>query len=138
MRTASARSTSTTQRAGRFRVFSWRFPSLCGAVASFAGRDGDATLLSRLFLFVLRYLVSQLPKLVTRKETDLVERGELLFRLGHISRLQVGFAEVLVGAAMLRIQRKRLIVVLEREIHVAAMALGVAKIVVDVGVLVVA
>src|ERR1041385_3367981 len=60
----------------------------------------------------------QVRELRAREEADLVERAQVLLGLRHVADLKIGLADVLVRAAVARIQAQRLVVVLEPEAHV--------------------
>src|SRR5215510_7090199 len=56
----------------------------------------------------------------------------MLLGLGRIVGHQIGLADVLVGAAMARVELERLLVVREGRLELAALAIGVAEVVLDV------
>src|SRR3989442_15962635 len=74
--------------------------------------------------FVLRDGALEIAVLAAAEEAQLVERAQVLLRLGDVADHQVGLAEVLVRALVLRIEAQGLVVVLEHEGHVGAAALA--------------
>src|SRR6201996_2076337 len=71
------------------------------------------------------------------RKAQLVERLQVLLRLRDVAGHQVGLAHVFVRAAMLRVDRERLVVVQKGRVEVAGLAIRVAQPVVGVGVAVV-
>ena len=75
----------------------------------------------------------QIVILLAYTGADSFQRGQLLFRLGGIPGHQVGFAEVFVRAAVARIDLQRALIVLERWLELAGVAVGESEQVLDVG-----
>src|SRR5215475_4894446 len=67
-------------------------------------------------------------------ETDVFQVGEVLLGRGWVAENQIGLAEMLVGAAMARIEHQRLLVVSDRRPDLAQPPIGIANVVLDVGV----
>jgi hypothetical protein len=72
--------------------------------------------------------------LLAADEADVFQTREVLLGGGRIAKHQVGFAEMLVGTAMARIEHQRLLVVSDRRPHLAQPPIGIANVVLDVGV----
>ena len=62
----------------------------------------------------------QFQVLLAAGAADALQQREVLPRLGEVADHQVGLAEVLVRAAVLRIDAQRLVAVLEDEVHLHA------------------
>jgi hypothetical protein len=73
-----------------------------------------------------------------RDETDALQCRELLLGFGSVAEHQICFAEMLMGAAVPRIERRRPPVVPERRVQLPQTAVGVTEIVLDIGIAVVA
>src|SRR5262249_2996227 len=58
----------------------------------------------------------------------------MLLGLGHVIGYQVRLAHVLVGTAMARVDLQRTLVVYESSLELAALTIGIAEIVLDIGV----
>jgi hypothetical protein len=56
----------------------------------------------------------------------------MLLGLGRVVGYQIGLADVLVGAAMARVELERLLVVREGRLELAALAIGVAEVILDI------
>src|SRR6266446_10131990 len=67
-------------------------------------------------------------------EADVFQMREVLLGRGRLAEHQMGFAEMLVGAAMARIEHQRLLVMSDRRPHLAQPPIGIANVVLDVGV----
>ena len=65
-------------------------------------------------------------------ETDPLQRGQMLLGLGRVVGNQVRLADVLVSAAMAGVELERLLVVREGGLELAALAIGVAEVILDV------
>src|SRR5882724_1172993 len=65
-------------------------------------------------------------------ETDPLQRGQMLLGLGRVVGHQVRLADVLVSAAMAGVELQRLLVVREGRLELAALAIGVAEVILDV------
>src|SRR5262249_57237204 len=74
----------------------------------------------------------QILILLARQQADFLEGREMLGRLGRVVDDEIGFADVFVRATMPRIELERAPVVLEGEVHLAGLAVRVAKIVLAV------
>jgi hypothetical protein len=72
--------------------------------------------------------------LLAADEADVFQMREVLLGRGRIAKHQVGFAEMLVGTAMARIEHQRLLVMSDRRPHLAQPPIGIANVVLDVGV----
>src|SRR5438046_9110869 len=83
---------------------------------------------------IRRDLTLQIDQLLARHQADPSQRLQVLLGLGEIPRQQIGLAGVLVSAAMLRVERERTPVVLERWLEAPEVPVGEAEIVVQVGV----
>src|SRR5216117_312908 len=71
---------------------------------------------------------------LARNQADLVQGGQVLLGFRQVVDDEIGFADVFVRAAMPRIALERAPVVLEGEVHLAGVAIRVAKMVLDVGI----
>jgi hypothetical protein len=71
-------------------------------------------------------------------KSEYSEHGKMLLRLCEVAEHQIGLADVLVGAAVLRVDGERLLVDRHRAPRVAGLARAVAEPIVGVGVAVVA
>ena len=90
--------------------------AVLGLAPPAGGKEKIARLLGLLGLVVGdRFL--QHREFLAGKEAQVVERLQLLFCLGKVADHQVGLAQVLVRALVLRIQAQRLVVVLEHQFH---------------------
>src|SRR6266850_11820 len=70
-------------------------------------------------------------------EADLPQGGELLLRLLHLVRQEIGLAQVFARAAMARVELERALLMLERGIELPGVAIGVTEEILDVGVAIV-
>src|SRR5512145_152903 len=68
--------------------------------------------------FVRRDRLLEIGVLGAGEEAELVEHAEVLLRLVHVPDHEIGLADVLVRAAVLRLDAQRLVVMLEHEVHV--------------------
>ena len=59
---------------------------------------------------------------------------EVLLGRDRIAKHQVDFAEMLVGTVMARIEHQRLLIMCDRRPHLAQTPIGIANVVLDVGV----
>ena len=85
--------------------------------------------------FVGRDGLFQQGVLLARKEAQFVEDLQVFLGLGEIAGHQVGLAQIFVGAAVLRIQGQRLVVVPEGGIEVAELAVRETEVVLGIGVI---
>ena len=72
--------------------------------------------------------------LLAGNEADPLQGGQMLFRFGQIVVDQVRLPHVLMSAAMAGVELERSLIVLERGLELATLAIRVAEIVLDVGV----
>src|SRR6266545_5035454 len=72
--------------------------------------------------------------LLAGDEADPLQGGEVLLGLGQVVGHEVRLTEVLVGAAMAGIELQRAPVMREGGLELAALAVGIAEVVLDVGV----
>src|SRR5215212_7966489 len=82
-------------------------------------------LLGYRFGLVLGDGVLQVAELAAREKAQLVELREVLLRLADVADHEIRLADVLVRAAVLRIDAERLVVMLEHEAHVGVRPLAV-------------
>ena len=75
----------------------------------------------------------EIGKLLALKQADAAQQGEVLLRARKVVHHQVRLSDVLVRAAVPRIELDRALVVFEREVHLLEIAVGIAEIVVQVG-----
>jgi hypothetical protein len=64
----------------------------------------------------------------------LFESGEMLFGFRQITLRQVGFTEVFVRAAVTRIEGQRPLIVVHCRIELPQPAIGIAEVVLDIGI----
>src|SRR6266566_8623882 len=83
---------------------------------------------------VLRDFLLQVFVFLTRDQADLLERRQVLFGLRELVHDQVGLADVLVCAAVARVELQRALIVPEGAIELASIAIGVAERVLDVSI----
>src|SRR5262249_48018278 len=76
--------------------------------------------------------------LLAADEADVFQMREVLLGGGSVAEHQRGFAEMLVGTAMARIEHQRLLVMSDRRPHLAQPPIGIANVVLDVGVTLIA
>src|SRR5215831_5528479 len=67
--------------------------------------------------------------LLAADEADVFQMREVLLRRGRIAKHQVGFAEMLVGTAVSRIEHQRLLVMSDRRSDLAQPPIGIANVV---------
>src|SRR5215470_18039574 len=67
-------------------------------------------------------------------EADVFQMGEVLFGRSPVAEHQAGFAEMLVRTAMARIEHQCLLVMSDRRADLAQPPIGIANVVLDVGV----
>src|SRR5262245_62344208 len=72
--------------------------------------------------------------LLAADEADVFQMREVLLGGGSVAEHQCGFAEMLVGTTMARIEHQRLLVMSDRRPHLAQPPIGIANVVLDVGV----
>jgi hypothetical protein len=94
--------------------------------------------LLRLFLLVVGDFFAQLGEFFAGEETQLVERSALLFRLGEVVLHQVELAEVFACAAVFGVEGQRPVVMFQRDLEIARVALGITQQILDVGIVAVA
>ena len=83
---------------------------------------------------VLLDLALEIGVFLARQEADPSQRRQVFFCFGQVSANEIRLAEVLVDAAVPRVQRERLFVVAESRIELSGIAVGVAQIVLEIGV----
>ena len=83
---------------------------------------------------VFRNGLLEILQLFAGQEADVSECGEMPLRARHVSGHEIGLADVLVSAAMARIELDRALIVLEGEVELLQVAIGVAQVVLQIGV----
>src|SRR5438477_4043089 len=138
---ATGRATTISGVSARRRASSWR-TATCSRRTSRrrsrsprgCGRRGPEGTLLRRFAAVVGDRLLEVFVFLAGDETDRLQRAEVLLGFRQVVDHQVGFAGVLVGAAVTRVELQRALVVLEGEIQLAGVAIRVAEVVLDVGV----
>src|SRR2546425_9208144 len=72
--------------------------------------------------------------LLARNQADLLQGGQVLLGFRQVVDDEIGFAGVLVRAAMTGIELQRPLVVLERQLEAAGVAIRIAEVILEVGV----
>ena len=76
----------------------------------------------------------QIGQLLAGQQADLAQRAQMAFGCCDIAGQQIRLADVFVRATMARVKRDRLLVMLERQVEALQVAVGVAQVVVQVGI----
>ena len=83
---------------------------------------------------ITRDVFSEVAELLARQPAERLQLRELLFGLVDLIGEQIRLAQIFVRAAMTRVQLQGALVVLERGVQIAGVAIRIAEIVLDIGI----
>src|SRR5215510_12687528 len=109
---------------------SWTFPILWCPL-NYRNLCDRRRSLARLAAILHNFLL-QVFIFLARDQADLMECRQVLFGLRELVHHQVCLADVLVCAAVARVELQRALIVPEGEIELAGMAISIAEIVLDI------
>src|SRR5262250_2673498 len=92
----------------------------------------DAALRSSACLLISRDRALEVVVLLAADEADVFQVRKVLLGRGRVAEHQTGFAEMLVGTAMTRIEHQRLLVMSDRRPQLAQPPISVANVVLNV------